>query len=1056
MAGVAETGATVAVSPDLAALEGAFVAAVRTAKETDPVAPVLVVVGSHLQHLYLRRLLARSLSAVANVRFLSLMDLAGELSLAHTAAGISPTSPEPVPLPEGAHIPLLEQVIAQHRPRGGRGSNFGLADTSMVQAVAATLRDLREGCIEARHVAAGSRRPWLRDLVALADAHEAAMAPFIDGTRRVQDAAAATEPEVVLALQRSAPGAERVLVYGIYDVNALQLELLARLAEALPVLMFLPWQEAAEPFAFAGRTIARLCERGFRLTVLDDDGGTRGPRGVRAVFSCADRQAEIEETVRRVLEDMAGGVPAAEIAILHRLDQVFDELISGVLDRAGVPYYRSAGRPVRRSIVGRAALILLHLLYEEPRRGPLLELLSLPDIDLTGVEPDLRARPARWEALSKELGLVQGWQEFDTVLAFHQDHAAKGDRTGREEESAQAARELHAVVRHFGAAAERALAAATWREHAAVFMELLGQLMPTAAGGHELATIDDRLRGLTALDNLTPRRGAVGASAPRFHQAAETAIRQAIVSGGYFQRSGVFVGNVMGARMLRFRRVYVAGCSERTFPPVIRQDPLLLDAERERINLATGPNRYLPIKGDRLDEERLLFELACQAGTERLTLSYPRRGTGSTTVRLPSSFLLEEVGDLAGGFLSAQALEQEPWDWSVRMPSRIGYHGTAPDAALRALDTSDLRFHVLEHGHGAAMAAVAPLWPNHQRLVDQRTARRERRFGAFDGITPADLVSTHGVLTRDLTPSALADYAVCPYRFFLSRVLGIRARSEPEQTLELAPLQRGNLVHDILDELVQEYLAGEAGWAAFLSRADEPLRAIMARQFTQLPAGVTGLPLTWRLIRDQVAAELHAYLDGERDHAAAESGWQPLATERTFRGVPIPAGECVLTFSGRIDRLDRSATGLRVVDYKTGAAAREDTAGYRSGRSLQLPIYLHAAAALEETALAHCHAEFQYVSERAGYQRLGLAGAQLVADGRFSEVLAAMAEGIAAGAFFYRPSPRGSGRENCHLCDYQDVCHGQVDEYSRFKAPGSKDLTASFDRIAESPRHGSR
>ena len=74
-------GSTLVVSSDLAALEREFVAAVRAAKGNDPVAPVLVVAGSHLQHVYLRRRLARALRAAANVRFVTLMDLAGELAL---------------------------------------------------------------------------------------------------------------------------------------------------------------------------------------------------------------------------------------------------------------------------------------------------------------------------------------------------------------------------------------------------------------------------------------------------------------------------------------------------------------------------------------------------------------------------------------------------------------------------------------------------------------------------------------------------------------------------------------------------------------------------------------------------------------------------------------------------------------------------------------------------------------------------------------------------------------------------------------------------------------
>ena len=1029
-------------------------AAVRAAKADDPVAPVLVVVGSHLQHIYLRRRLARSLTAVANVRFVTLMDLAGELALPARAQQASPDVPT-LPLPDGAHVPVLEQVIAEHRARARTSSAHGLADTGMVHAVAATLRDLREGGVAAPLVANAAERPWMGALATIATAHRTAIEPFNDATRRAEEAAAASTEQAAAAVQRCAPGTRQILVYGIYDANALQLRMLDLLARILPARIFLPWSAAAEPFAFVRRTVDRMRHCGMHVECLDDGTGAPGRRVTRAVFSCADRQAETEETVRRVLEDLAAGVPAAEIAILHRMDPVYDELICGVLDRAGVPHYRSAGQPVRRSVVGRTALNLLQLLYDEPRRGPLLELLSLPGIDLSWIETAaadaaLRPRPARWEALSKELGLVSGWDEFDSVLAFHEEHAARGDADERSAETIAATRELRTIVHSLAGAAEQARAATSWRQHGDDFLGLLARFLPHTVDTPAMSAIDDRIRKLAVLDRAVTRRGAVAGTAERFLQAAETAIRQAIVSGGYFQRSGVFVGNVMSSRLLRFRRVYVTGCAERTFPPVVRQDPLLLDAERQRINRGAGPGSYLPLKGERLDEERLLFELACQAATERLTLSYPRRGTSSTNVRLPSSFLLEEVGDLAGGFLSAAALEHNAGSWYRRMPARIGFDGAGAEDALRALDESDLRWHVLEQGRGGqgAVAAVEPLWTNIDAVRAQRAARNRRNFGPFDGIVPAAMVAAHGTLDHGLTATALEDFAVCPYRFFLSRVLRIRARAEPEQTLEIAPLQRGNLVHAILDELVQRFLAGSASWPEYLNDASAMLGEIMERHFSELPAGITGLPLSWNLIRGQVAEELAAYLDAERrqaDASRAGAGWQPVAAEQGFDRVPIAAGKWRLRLSGRIDRIDRSSDGLRIVDYKTGAAAPESADGYQEGRSLQLPAYLHAAAHGQPEQLHECSAELHYVSERAAYRRVRLPGAQLAGDTRFTEVLAAMAEAIASGSFFYQP---GEGRAHCRWCDYRDVCHTRVADYARRKSAGSEALMEPFQRIA--------
>ena len=92
---------------------------------------------------------------------------------------------------------------------------------------------------------------------------------------------------------------------------------------------------------------------------------------------------------------------------------------------------RTRFKAVREPIL--AALNLLQVIYDEPRRGTLLELLSLPCMKLDWVEEGLPSRPARWEALSKEFGLVKGWEEFRNVLALQLATVEAGDPDERQE-----------------------------------------------------------------------------------------------------------------------------------------------------------------------------------------------------------------------------------------------------------------------------------------------------------------------------------------------------------------------------------------------------------------------------------------------------------------------------------------------------------------------------------------------------------------------------------------------------------------------------------------------
>lgn len=159
----------------------------------------------------------------------------------------------------------------------------------------------------------------------------------------------------------------------------------------------------------------------------------------------------------------------------------------------------------------------------------------------------------------------------------------------------------------------------------------------------------------------------------------------------------------------------------------------------------------------------------------------------------------------------------------------------------------------------------------------------------------------------------------------------------------------------------------------------------------------------------------------------------------------LDAGRHRLTVRGVMDRLDgRDSGAVRVVDYKTGRAW-EKADGYRRGRSLQLPLYLSAACREMDAPIEGSRAEYHYVSRRGGFLWVALRGDELASDRRFADVLEAIADGIASGAFFYWPL---DGRANCRLCDFYDVCHSQVAVHATRKAPGSAAAREPFERLS--------
>ena len=99
-------------------------------------------------------------------------------------------------------------------------------------------------------------------------------------------------------------------------------------------------------------------------------------------------------------------------------------------------------------------------------------------------------------------------------------------------------------------------------------------------------------------------------------------------------------------RHLSFRAVAVLGLVERSFPPPPRQDPLLLDDERERAAGARGFE--LPLRARGADGEALQFALAVGAARERLQLSFARAQSAGGRGQLPSRFFRDAARALTG------------------------------------------------------------------------------------------------------------------------------------------------------------------------------------------------------------------------------------------------------------------------------------------------------------------------------------------------------------------------------------------------------------------------
>jgi RecB family exonuclease len=769
------------------------------------------------------------------------------------------------------------------------------------------------------------------------------------------------------------------------------------------------------------------------------------------LVSAPDPVAEAREAARACLAWAKEGIPFREMAVTYRQADLYRPLVEAVFTEAGVPVYLDDGPPLAERPVGRRILALLDLIGTPLRRRDVMAFLSDGWMPKETRERFGGAPRARWDAISRRAGIVEGPEQWAQRLAlFAADLRARdeGDeepdqwRAGRIADAESLAAFVAELAWRLGDHPERC----SWGEALDHLQPLLTDFVDDAK---DVVTFLDQLRDL---DELIPeveftRVVAVVRAEVRAMRAGDLDEGRQ----GAFRRRGVNVLDLNQLHHLRFRAVAVLGLTERSFPPPPRQDPLLLDAERRRLNAAGGWD--LPLRAEGPDREPLQFGLAVHAARERLLLSTRRAEEAGGRAQLPSVFFRLAAGALAGRRVRLEEVAGLPWVRRLRA-GRVGAARVEGALTLAERDRT-----LLELDPTTGRTVLERIEPRAARADALRRARwADRTLTAYDGVLAGEAgraAIDEWLRTGALSATGLERYAVCPFRFFLDRVLRVRPLEEPERLWRIDALTKGSLVHRVLERFVTEHAVPLA--AATRATHLEALLRIGAEECDGAEAaGLTGSPLLWQADRREILEDLERWLDVEL--AGADPALPHREVEVTF-GMPArtlaPSGLATeeplivhaagreVRLRGSVDRIDHGPGGFRVIDYKTGAGRNlpKDNR-LAAGQALQLPLYLRAAAVLLDADTAAGTASYVLVSRRGGFRSIHFEGSALV--DRAEDVEAALGRivgGIAEGDFHPEPSDR-----NCRYCDYGDLCDVGRDRQRERKADDPR--IASFGEMA--------
>jgi hypothetical protein len=344
-------------------------------------------------------------------------------------------------------------------------------------------------------------------------------------------------------------------------------------------------------------------------------------------------------------------------------------------------------------------------------------------------------------------------------------------------------------------------------------------------------------------------------------------------------------------------------------------------------------------------------------------------------------------------------------------------------------------------------------------------ARRSDNFTRFDGNLAG--LTIPSPVDQVTSATRLELWAGCPFAYLQQFLLGIAEVENPEDELRISPLDKGSLVHEILERFILEVLARPTDQQR---ASDQPWTKDDLAELVGIAhevcdrfegEGLTGRPIFWRRDRAQIVADLSRFLDNDSTHRQA-TGTRPIAAELAFGfgrppvgGVPLrlPDGR-VVTFRGKADRVDVAAGNqVYVVDYKTGKTTAFEKLSEANpdlqGRKLQLAVYGEAARLAHGTPDSRVRAEYWFVSKKGGFERIGY---ELTADirDRVGTTIGVMVSGIESGVFpNYTTEMSTSPMITCAYCDPDRL--GVVEVRRRWQRKRADPALRIFADLAEPP-----
>ena len=349
-------------------------------------------------------------------------------------------------------------------------------------------------------------------------------------------------------------------------------------------------------------------------------------------------EEELAATCRTILDLVeTNGYRFDEIGVIARTLDFYSPHLQSIFDRHRIPFRTTASRPLIQEPLCKLVLQLASLPLNDLYRTSVLDVVTSP-LYVTDLYDELSEsyRPEQWKLLIQALNITHGVEEWKRLeQASHAALVLDGEESVVDSLAIapevisllwqvvlQLAQDcsilpsrgtIGQLVVACRALVDRRLRRPDAAASTAEDGQIVSQTMTWNAIDHiwmtlmELEPLNDEMTWAEFVELLT-------------HTFERTT--QPLYDGSSQGVQGVMVCDVMAARGVPFKALFVLGLNEKVFPRYIREDAFLRDGHRRVLDATLGFK--IDEKLTAYGEEILLFHLCRQAASQRLYLSYQR------------------------------------------------------------------------------------------------------------------------------------------------------------------------------------------------------------------------------------------------------------------------------------------------------------------------------------------------------------------------------------------------------------------------------------------------